>query len=66
MDDSKYVLYADKLFALTQIPKRQKYSKEVDFDIPEQKKPKEKYIPSAYHPWRVSNQICFKNSSNFY
>ena len=37
MDDSKYVLYADKLFALTQIPKRQKYSKEVDFDIPEQK-----------------------------
>ena len=66
MDNSKYVLYADKLLALTQIPKRQKYSKEVDFDIPEKKKPKEKYIPSAYHPWRVSNQIFFKNLSNFY
>lgn len=62
LDKSQYVLHGDQLYALEEIPEREAFSKEVDFEeewiIPVKKK---KYIPPFDHPWRISDAKFFRN-----
>ncbi|MEG0451891.1 MAG: ISNCY family transposase [Coprobacillus sp.] len=56
-DKKLYINVLDTLYALDQIPKHEKYSKE--FDQEEESKIKEKYIPSLDHPWRNDDILGF-------
>jgi transposase len=65
MDGSVFLLHNDRLFALEQIPVRQKVSANVDFD---DVKPvcHRKYIPPYDSIWRISNANLFRKKSHFY
>ena len=53
-DGSMYCCVNDKdIYALDEIPMREKKSKELDNDY-EEPKPKKRYIPPMNHPWRRS------------
>lgn len=59
MDGAMYAMHNDKLFALDIIPKRQKVSDLIDFDMD---KPvvKKKYIPPYDSIWRITNSNLFR------
>ena len=64
MKGAVYAMHADKLFALAEIPARQKKSEAVDFDY-EKPAQRKKYIPPYDSIWRITNSNFFKKKSNF-
>ncbi|HKL86983.1 MAG TPA: ISNCY family transposase [Treponemataceae bacterium] len=66
MNGSQFVMHNEKLYALEEIPERQKSSKLVDFNYaPSPARPK-KNIPAFDHPWRISNSKFFRNNYGYY
>lgn len=61
-DGSMYCCVNDKdIYALEEIPKHEKKSKDLDNDY-EEPKPKKKYIPPMNHPWRKQSFSKFVKS----
>lgn len=65
MDGSIFVLHKSKLFAMEEIPLRQKFSKTVDLDYTELLQQK-KYIPPFYNAWSVAESFVSAKSSTFF
>jgi hypothetical protein len=64
MNGSVFALHNDRLFALEEIPVRQKVSPAVDFDDDEPVRHK-KYIPPYDSIWRITNSNLFSSKAEF-